>query len=378
MRYKGFFKKAFKTMAVAVAVIFILGIIVFLYTMTPQFGQNPKGERLTRIIQSPNYRNGKFQNKHHTPQLTEGYGYTKVLYEYLFNNSTTIKPTESIPSIKTDIKAIPLTENVLIWFGHSSYYIQVDGIRILVDPVFSGNASPLPGGTKAFKGTDIYTASDFPEIDYLLISHDHYDHFDYKTLVALKPKIKSLVCGLGVGAHLERWGYSPKVIIEKDWDETVEPENAILIHVLPARHFSGRALSANNTLWASYLLQTKSRRIYIGGDSGYDDHFARIGKSFGPIDIAILENGQYDTAWKYIHMQPEEVLKAFKELGAKKLFPVHSSKFALGNHAWNEPLERISLLAQSENVPLMTPVIGEVVELDNPRQIFKKWWKEVK
>lgn len=365
-------------MAIAVAVIFILGFIVFLYTMTPQFGQKPKGERLARILESPNYKDGKFQNKHHTPQLTEGYGYTRALYEFLFNKSVNIKPQDSIPSVKTDLKAIPLTENILVWFGHSSYYIQVDGKRILVDPVFSGSASPIPGGTQAFRGTDIYTPSDLPEIDYLLISHDHYDHFDYKTLVALKPKIKNVICGLGVGAHLERWGYSPEFIIEKDWDETINAGSEFLIHVLPARHFSGRALSTNNTLWASYLLETKSHRIYIGGDSGYDDHFAQIGKSFGPIDVAILENGQYNEGWKYIHMQPEEVLQAFKDLGAKKLFPVHSSKFALANHAWKEPLERISRIAQSENVPLITPVIGELIELDNPHQIFSNWWKDVK
>jgi L-ascorbate metabolism protein UlaG (beta-lactamase superfamily) len=252
--------------------------------------------------------------------------------------------------------------------------MQIDGKRFLVDPVFSGNASPLPGTTKAFNGTDRYTADDIPAIDYLFISHDHYDHLDYETLLALKGKIKKVICGLGVGAHFEYWGYSPDKIIEKDWHEKVELDRGFIAYCEPARHFSGRSFSRNNTLWASYVLQTPTMKIYIGGDSGYDTHFADIGNKYGPFDLAILENGQYDLAWKYIHCLPEEVLKAAQGLKAKRLFPVHSSKFGLANHPWDEPLVKITELNKSINIPLVTPIIGEVVNLKDTNQQFKQWW----
>ncbi len=258
--------------------------------------------------------------------------------------------------------------------------MQIDGKRILVDPVFSGNASPVPGTVKSFKGTDRYAVEDLPDIDYLFISHDHYDHVDYETLMKLKPKIKKVICGLGVGAHFEHWGYDTNKIIEKDWNETVDFGNGFIVHTTPARHFSGRGFTRNNTLWMSYVLQTATMKIYIGGDSGYDTHFADIGNKYGPIDLAIIENGQYNVAWRYIHTLPDEVLKAAKDLKAKRLFPVHSSKFALGNHAWDEPLTKVSELNNhSENpISLVTPMIGEFVFLKDIKQQFKQWWVGVK
>ncbi len=272
---------------------------------------------------------------------------------------------------------LPIDTNVLVWFGHSSYYIQTDGKRILVDPVFSGNASPVPGTVKSFNGTDIYTVADLPPIDYLFISHDHYDHVDYKTLIALKNKTRKVICGLGVGAHFEYWGYAADKIIEKDWYESVKLDEGFTAFVEPARHFSGRGASTNSTLWASYVLQTPRIKIYIGGDSGYDTHYASIGDKHGPIDLAILDNGQYDEAWKYIHNLPEEVLKAAQDLKAKRVFPVHSSKFALAVHAWDEPLQIISELNERYHLRLMTPMIGEVVNLNDTTHHFKPWWRGV-
>lgn len=193
-------------------------------------------------------------------------------------------------------------------------------------------------------------------------------------MLALKGKVGKVICGLGVGAHLERWGYTPEMIIEKDWWQDVELEEGFIVHTAPARHFSGRSFSRNNTLWQSYVLETPAMKIYIGGDSGYDTHFAEIGEKFGPMDLAILENGQYDLAWKYIHMQPEEVLQAAKDLKAKRLLPVHSSKFTLGNHAWDEPLRRIKAIA---DIPLATPMIGQVVDLRDNGQVFGEWWKDL-
>lgn len=365
-------------MTTILIIIAIFVIATLLYLQQDKFGKSPDGARLERIKKSPHYKNGKFQNLSFTPELTEGYGYPEVIYNAFIKHKPRHMPTDVIPSVKTDLLNLPIDSNLLVWFGHSSYYMQIDGKRILVDPVFSGNASPLPRTVKSFKGTDIYTAADLPEIDFLFISHDHYDHVDYETIVALKGKIKKVICGLGVGSHFEQWGYAPENIIEKDWYEKADLAPGFTAFVEPARHFSGRGFSRNNTLWVSYLLQTPSMNIYIGGDSGYDTHYAAIGNKYNSIDLAILENGQYDAAWKYIHNHPEDVLKAAQELKAKRLFPVHSSKFALGAHAWDEPLTKLSQLNSTYNVPLVTPSIGEIVYLNDTAQQFKQWWVGVK
>lgn len=355
----------------------IIGVLLtatLLYMQQDKFGKSPSGKRLERIKQSPNFKDGKFQNLSITPTLAEGHNYVGVIYETYFKNKPRQYPTDIIPSVKTDLLSLPIDTDVLVWFGHSSYFMQIDGKRILVDPVFSGNASPIPGTVKAFKGTDIYTVADLPEIDYLFISHDHYDHVDYETLIALKDKTKNVICGLGVGAHFEYWGYESNKIIERDWNEKIVLDGGFTVFVEPARHFSGRGFSTNNTLWASYVLQTPSMKIYIGGDSGYDTHYAEIGKKHGAIDLAILDNGQYNEAWKYIHNLPEDVLKAAQDLNAKRIFPVHSSKFALGSHDWDEPLTKINELNKSYNILLATPMIGETVRLKDTTQQFKQWW----
>lgn len=312
--------------------------------------------------------------------LTEGYTMAGLMYDQVFKKVERIRPVDKIPAVKTDLLALPPDEDVLVWFGHSSYFMQLDGKRILVDPVFSGNASPVPRTVRAFRGTDRYTVADLPPIDYLFISHDHYDHTDYETLIALREKTGKVVCGLGVGAHFERWGYAAERIIERDWNEEVKLDSGFTVFTTPARHFSGRGFTRNNTLWMSYVLQTPTMKIYIGGDSGYDTHFADIGKTHGPIDLAILENGQYNEAWRAIHMLPDEVLRAARDLGARRLFPVHSSKFVLARHAWDEPLVKISELNRVAEapVPLVTPMIGERVELGDAGQVFRAWWVGVR
>lgn len=353
----------------------ILFVIAFM--RLPMFGKLPAGERLEIIKRSPNYRNGAFQNIHFTPQLTEGASYMSVLSEFLFGKKQRMRPLENLPSVKTNLQHLPPDSNVLVWFGHSSYYLQVDGKRMLADPVFSGSASPLPGGTKAFLGTDIYKVSDIPEIDILFISHDHWDHLDYKTILELRPKIKQVICGLGVGAHLEYWGYDKNIIHEHDWNQTVEPYEGFKVTLVPARHFSGRTFKRNTSLWTSFVLQTPSLKIFIGGDSGYDTHFAETGNKYGPFDLAIIENGQYDKSWRYIHLLPEEFLTASKDLDAKKIFPVHSSKFGLANHSWDEPLKKVVANNTAAQLNIITPMIGEAVQLGDDEQVFSKWWEAV-
>ncbi|WP_316735685.1 MBL fold metallo-hydrolase [Pedobacter aquatilis] len=375
-------RKIYKTikwiLIILVSLIAILFVAGYFYMKKPLFGKAAEGVRLERMKKSPHFKDGVFQNLNPTPALTEGYSTMGIILDRLFTDYPRLSPVDSIPSQKVDLLSLPIDSNVLVWFGHSSYFIQLDEKRILVDPVFSGNASPIPGTVVAFKGTDRYKVEDLPEIDYLIISHDHYDHVDYESLIKLKSKTKKVICGLGVGADFEDWGYNVNDILEKDWNETIDFGGGFFIHTTPARHFSGRGFSRNNTLWMSYVLQTPSMKIFIGGDGGYDTHFAQIGKKFGQIDLAILEDGQYDKKWKYIHLLPEQVLQAAKDLNAKRLFPVHSSKFVLANHPWDEPLVKTTALNKTAKIPLVTPMIGEFVYLKNEKQTFKPWWVGVK
>ncbi|MFH6934915.1 MBL fold metallo-hydrolase [Flavobacterium sp. YO12] len=359
--------------------LFVLVLIAYNFLRHPKFGKKPSGERLALIQKSPQYKNGKFENQNFTPDLAEGANYFSVSYEFFFKKVERKIPADLIPSIKTNLHEIPLHQDVLAWFGHSSYFIQLEGKRFLIDPVFSGNASPISGTTKAFKGTDVYTVDDLPEIDYLLITHDHYDHLDYETILKLKAKTRKVITALGVGSHFEFWGFQKENIIEKDWYEKIELDENIILHTTPSRHFSGRSFTRCNTLWTSFVLETKDFKIYLGGDSGYDSHFAEIGQKFGPFDIALIDNGQYNKNWKYIHNMPEDVIKAMHDLKAKRVFPVHSSKFALALHAWDEPLKKVTELNRlhEKPLPLITPLIGEIVELKNENQEFKQWWNGI-
>jgi L-ascorbate metabolism protein UlaG (beta-lactamase superfamily) len=369
-------RKFTRIMIIVLGIVLAITIGVLVFLQHPKFGKLPNGERKERIEKSLNYNNGAFKNLNFTPQLTGEGGFLKMMKDFM--NAKNRRPIDIIPSIKTDLLNLNRDKNVLVWFGHSSHFMQIDGKRILVDPVFCGNASPFSFMIKSFKGTDIYTPADIPEIDYLFITHDHWDHLDFKTIKELKLKVKKVITSLGVGAHLERWGYDPKIIVENDWYEEIKLEAGFTVNTTPARHFSGRGPKPNQTLWASFVLETPSTRIFIGGDSGYDKHFAEIGEKFGGFDLVILENGQYNTSWKYIHMMPDEVLQAAKDLKAKRLFPVHNSKFALANHSWDTPLIEITEFNKSVNQPLITPIIGELVNLNDTARIFSEWWVGLK
>lgn len=367
-------KRLKRTMIITLAILGILAIITIVFLNQANFGRTPSGERKDRVNNSPNYRDGKFQNLSDTPQLTGDKGTMGLMYDFLFGDYKRVIPIDEIPSVKTDLLHMDRKKDVLVWFGHSSYFIQIDGKRILVDPVLDGVASPVSFVNKPFKGSDTYKTKDIPDIDYLFISHDHWDHLDYESVMALKNHVGKIICGLGVGEHFEKWGFDKDKIIELDWNENTPLEKGFRAYCLPARHFSGRGISPNQSLWASFLLQTPTLKIYFGGDSGYDTHFRRIGEQFGEIDLAILENGQYGTGWKYIHMTPDQVVQAAKDLNAKTLLPVHSSKFKLANHPWDEPLIQVTQIAAEKEQRTLTPMIGEVVNLKDSTQVFSKWW----
>ena len=342
-----------------------------------KYGKNPSGERLEKIKNSPNYKDGSFQNLTFTPMKTGDVSYFTILMDFLFNKNTRSKPSAVLPSQKTDLHSLKRDEDLLVWFGHSSYFIQVGGKRILVDPVFSGNASPVSFTTKSYSGSDIYTADGIPEIDYLLITHDHWDHLDYETVLNLKPKIKTIITGLGTGEHLEYWGFDKSKIIEKDWFEEAVKDKTFSIHVTPARHFSGRFLRRNKTLWISFVIKTSAGKIFISGDTGYDSHFKTIGEKYGPFDLAIVDCGQYNESWSAIHMLPEQTVQATVDLKSKKMFPGHWSKFVLSLHDWDEPIIRATEEGRKRNIPVVHPMIGEPVKL-NGKMETSAWWKNIK
>ena len=349
--------------------IIVIMIVVFagaavLFMNQQSFGRIPQGKRLERIQQSHNYKDGEFKNQHETVLMTSKGGRLRGLWNFLFRKDGRLRPSTAMPVIKTDLHKLNPKKDALVWFGHSSYFIQTDGKRILVDPVFY-IASPVSFVNKPFKGTDVYKPEDIPEIDYLVITHDHWDHLDYQTVIQLKDRIGKVICPLGVGEHFEYWGFENDKIIELDWSEDSVLDKGFTIHCLPARHFSGRGLKANQSLWASFLIESPSQRIYIGGDGGYDTHFAEIGKRFPDIDLAILENGQYNEDWKYIHLMPQYMEQAANDLNPKKVLTVHHSKYALAKHPWDEPIQNAIRMKKNLSMEVLIPEIGEVVEYRN-------------
>lgn len=337
------------------------------------FGKNPSGKRLDRIKLSTNYKSNVFKNLSHTDAISKDSSFLKTGREF-FNKSKNVVPSKELPFVKTDLININSSEPVLVWFGHSSYFIRINEKNILVDPVFSGSASPFSFMIKAFKGSNEYSENDMPTIDLLILTHDHYDHLDYKTIIKLNQKIKQVYCPLGVGSHLEHWGIQESIITEFDWWDTQTFTNDIQITAAPARHYTGRGIVRSKMLWCSFILKTDKKSIYLGGDSGYDSHFKLIGDKYGPFDLALLEAGQYNASWPNIHMMPEETVHASIDLKARVLLPIHWGKFALAMHDWDEPIKRVLKKAAELNVKVTTPIIGEIVFI-NEIKSHSNWWK---
>jgi L-ascorbate metabolism protein UlaG (beta-lactamase superfamily) len=340
------------------------------------FGKHPSGERLERIKKSPNYASGEFQNQIPTTTLVEQRGFFSSTWRYLLKKRERLKPDIPLPMIKSDLKSLDENKNLVVWLGHSSSYLQLNGKRILIDPVLEKSAAPLAFLNRAFEGDYPYSIEDIPDIDYLIISHDHWDHLEHPTIIALKNRVKAIICPIGVGEHLEYWGIDPNIIHEGDWHDSFQLEPDFTVHVLPARHFSGRWLTKRNqTLWAGFMLETKLNKVFYSGDGGYGPHFAEIGKKFGDVDLAIMENGQYDPDWAAVHMMPEEVVQASLEINAKALLPVHSGRFSICRHPWDDPYIRVTAAGQDKKFRLLTPKIGEVIYLDELDRSFEPWWQ---
>jgi L-ascorbate metabolism protein UlaG (beta-lactamase superfamily) len=343
----------------------------------PDFGAYSKGERKERIAKSPNQINGIFQNPVPTTVQVENIDKWKLLRE-LFRRNTGRVPSHTIPvrQISPEKELIRKNDLKVTWLGHSTLLLEMNGFVVLTDPVFSHRTSPFAFiGTKHFKFSHTFSVTDLPPVDLVLISHDHYDHLDYQTILRLKNKVPHFVMPLGVGAHLERWGVPPGKIKELDWWEDLIINTELKLTATPARHFSARGLTDRfHTLWASFVLEWNGKTIFFGGDSGYHPLFKTIGERFGPFDLCMLECGQFNENWPFIHSMPEETAQACTDLDGKILLPVHWGKFSLSLHHWTEPIERIIKASEKHNYKLVTPQIGEsfFAGSDFPKL---KWWK---
>lgn len=345
------------------------------FVLNAGFGQPPQGAQLSIVERSAHYRDGAFHNQLPTPGFTGEKNMLAAWWAFLTVRRENARPAQPLPRMDTDLASLPSQQEVMIWLGHSSWYLQLAGQRILIDPVFSSYAAPFPFINRAFDGDYPWSAQSMPEIDLLIISHDHYDHLDYATIKALMPKVRQVVTPLGVGSHLRYWGMNPDIITEADWQQQVKVSDALTVHVLPARHFSGRGLKRNQTLWGSFMFVTPQQNIYYSGDSGYGPHFKAIGEQFGQVSLAIMENGQYDQDWKYIHMMPEETAQAAVDLNASAVLPGHSGRFVLAKHTWDDPYKKLALASEGKPYRLLTPVQGEPVWVANQDQQFRVWWE---
>lgn len=346
--------------------------------LSPQFGAEATGERLERIQKAPNYRNGEFQNPVETNMDIGFKGYVKLISARLFGETENLTPDREIPVLEVNKKrfiAEQDTATKITWLGHSAFLIEVDGKRLLLDPMMGEIASPFSFiGPKRFTALPI-TAEELPHIDAVLISHDHYDHLDYGSIRKLEKKTDHFFVALGVGAHLERWGVPATKITELNWWQEASFKGLKFVST-PSRHFSGRGLTDRmKTLWTSWVIQGNHDKIYFSGDTGYFDGFREIGDKYGPFDITLMECGQYNELWANIHMMPEQTVQAHIDLKGKLLMPIHWGAFTLAMHGWTDPIERATKRAKDLGVPVTTPRIGETVVLHKKIPTMP-WWRK--
>jgi len=286
-----------------------------------------------------------------------------------------LKPTANI-----DVEAFRLADKITIpdapritWFGHSAFLLEIESKKLLFDPML-GTRIPWVGA-KRYSDKLPLQPEDFPEIDAIILSHDHYDHLDYSSIRKLKDKVNRFIVPLGVGQHLLKWGVASEKISEHQWYEELVIDDLTLA-CMPARHFSGRGLfNRNSTLWCSWAIIGRETRVYFSGDSGYGPHFKEIGETYGPFDLTMLECGQYDERF-LIHMKPEETVQAHLDLRGQLLIPIHWGAFTLAFHYWTEPIERVTKAAFEQKVNIATPKIGETVMLASKVIPTSAWWRK--
>lgn len=359
----------------------IVGVAVFVILflkINPVFGRQPSQAEVHSYTPSDHLVDGKFKNLTHTRVGASGKEMGSMLKDLLQGNPQR-KPAVPLPMDAPRFTATGSSALQVTWFGHSASMLHIEGKTLLLDPMFGPAPSPLPAfGTKRYSGGLPFELKDIPDLDAVLLSHDHYDHLDYGTIRAIKDKVKRFIVPFGVKGHLMRWGVEPSRIEEHDWwDEFAYA--GLQLACTPAKHFSGRSLTdRNTTLWCSWVIKGERTSVFFSGDSGYAPHFQEIGDAYGPFDLSLIECGQYDERWADIHMMPEQSVQAHLDVRAKLMMPIHWAGFTLAFHAWTDPVERAVKAAHAHGVAIMTPKIGETVSVGEGRAVPQAaWWKDV-
>jgi L-ascorbate metabolism protein UlaG (beta-lactamase superfamily) len=337
-------------------------------------GARAQGERLARMQASPQWKDGRFVNalaRHDGP-------YGKMMREWFFGGSRDAEPQAPLEvehPDAADFSTPPQSGLRITWLGHSTFLVEIDGHNVLVDPVWGERTSPFTWvGPRRFYDPPLPMEA-LPRVDAVVISHDHYDHLDYPSILALAARGVTFYVPLGVGAHLEYWSVPLDRIVELDWwQESLQGDLELV--AVPARHFSGRSITMSDqdqTLWAGWVLQTEAHRVFYSGDTAMFPGFEEIGRRYGPFDVALLETGAYDPLWADVHLGPEQALVAAQMVGAKLFMPVHWGCFNLALHSWTEPIERVLAAAPKLGMPIAVPRPGQSVEPSAPPAVAR-WW----
>lgn len=343
------------------------------------FGRKPANERLERCQASPRWVDGQFRNVH--PQIPNLRKDSGLPIREFFCPKEQRRPFSELPTHNPvdDWRTPPETGLRATVLGHSTVFIEVEGVKILTDPVWGQRASPLQnvGPIKRFQQVPV-SLDELPRPDVILLSHDHYDHLDYPTIKQLAKTDIPFVTSLGIGSHLEYWGVSPERITELDWWERTElPGKPVAITATPAQHFSGRGPGMTGcTLWSSFVIESPSHRVFFGADTGLTTEYRTIYERFGAFDLAFLEVGAYDPAWGDIHLGPDNALTALSYLGAPPLIPIHWGTFDLAMHRWDQPIERLLQRSAEVDARLIIPKHGRPTEPGLSDEI-DTWWREI-
>jgi L-ascorbate metabolism protein UlaG (beta-lactamase superfamily) len=369
-----------RTAVALAALVAVVGAAGWVVLSQPQFGAGMSGARLERAKANPQYREGRFVNVQ--PEAPTSWAAMGDYIVRQFSGDEVREPPSPLPVLAVDkaaLAAAPAPSGLrAFWLGHSSAYVELDGLRLLLDPVFAERVSPLPIGPRRFHPPPIALA-DLPPIDAVLISHDHYDHLDMDSVRQLASRGTRFFVPLGIGAHLERWGVPPAQIEELEWWQQ-RTLRGVQIVCTPTRHYSGRGLGDRSaTLWSSWSVLGAQHRFFYSGDTGYSTHFREIGSRLGPFDIAFVKIGAYGpgASWLDIHMSAEDAVQAHRDVRGKRMFPVHWSTFNLAYHAWDEPIRRAAAEARRTGVELVTPRLGEWVDAGREFR-STAWWEAVR
>ncbi|MEZ4685438.1 MAG: MBL fold metallo-hydrolase [Bacteroidia bacterium] len=335
-----------------------------------QFGGKPTADLIQQYALSPNWKNDSFQNQEETKATPGFFEIPEIMYK-MIKGIKDKEPSEALPVQPLDKEAF-LDDSQgpnFIWYGHAALMMRVSGKTILIDPMLGPDCSPIgPVRTRRFSKNTLDLIDDFPEIDLILITHDHYDHLDLASIEKLRGKTAQFFVALGVKRHLEAWGVDCAIIREFDWWDSADFQG-IGITFTPTRHFSGRGLRDRaKSLWGGWVLDTGEKRIWFSGDGGYGSHFKTIGEKLGPFDFGFMECGQYGEYWPLIHMFPKESVQAALDAGVKKAMPVHWGGFVLSfQHSWYEPALIFCETAKEKGLAYMTPQLGEVFSMNDER-----------